>query len=241
MAAPVKLCRATWHVLRGWWTIKRHFSRLTNEERAEHVQQWAIGMLDVLNVNLKVEGVSVSKGPVLRVCNHISWLDILVIHAAGHCRFVSKAQVRRWPIIGVLAQGGGTLFIERESRKDALRVVHHMADRLCESEVLTVFPEGTTTDGKAMLPFHANLIQAAISADAPVQAMGLCYTDGRTGQPCLTPAYIGDDSLVGSLWKVVCGPSFDAVLRFGTPQSSEGRTRRQWSADLQGAVQSLRR
>jgi 1-acyl-sn-glycerol-3-phosphate acyltransferase len=65
---------------------------------------------------------------VLLVANHISWLDILVMHAARHCRFVSKSEVKHWPLIGTLATGAGTLYIERESRRDAMRVVHQMAD-----------------------------------------------------------------------------------------------------------------
>jgi 1-acyl-sn-glycerol-3-phosphate acyltransferase len=123
-------------------------------------------------------------GPVLLVANHISWLDIVVLHAARHCRFVSKAMCKRWPLIGTLATGAGTLYIERESRRDAMRVVHHMADALQAGDILAVFPEGTTSDGISLLPFHANLIQAAVSAGAPVQPVALRFIDAhRPDQP----------------------------------------------------------
>jgi 1-acyl-sn-glycerol-3-phosphate acyltransferase len=249
--AVLKLLRATAHVVAGWWTITVHFPRMT---AAQTVQRWAADMLRILDVALTVEGhgasaagsatgsaaFAASAQSVLRVCNHISWLDILVIHAAGHCRFVSKAQVRTWPVIGVLAAGGGTLFIERESRRDAMRVVHHMADSLRAGDVLMVFPEGTTSDGTGMLPFHANLIQAAISAGCAVQALGLRYTDCATGQVSTAASYVGDDSLLGSVWRTLSAPRFEAVLRCGLPELGAGRSRRQWASDLQEAVQTLR-
>jgi hypothetical protein len=86
---------------------------------------------------------------------------------------VAKSELKAWPLIGPLATAAGTLYIERASSRDALRVVHHMAERLQAGDVLAVFPEGTTGDGVHVLPFHANLLQAAIAARAPAQAVGL--------------------------------------------------------------------
>ena len=88
-------------------------------QREARVQAWALRMLTLLGVRLELRGQPPVAGPVLLVANHISWLDILVMHAARHCRFVSKADVRHWPLIGTLADGAGTLYIERESRRDA--------------------------------------------------------------------------------------------------------------------------
>jgi 1-acyl-sn-glycerol-3-phosphate acyltransferase len=162
------------------------------------------------------------------------------MHAARHCRFVAKAEVRRWPLIGTLATGGGTLYIERESRRDALRVVHHMADSLRAGDILAVFPEGTTSDGVQLLPFHANLIQAAISAGAPVQPVALRFQDARTRALSLSPCYIGDDTLLGSIWRTLSGPDLVAVVAYGEPEVARGRERRAWAADLQSAVDLLR-
>ncbi len=141
------------------------------------MQAWARRMLEVLGIALQVRGQPPLRGPMLLVANHISWLDILVLHAARHCRFVSKADVKRWPLIGALATGAGTLYIERESRRDAMRVVHHMAASLRSGDIVAVFPEGTTSDGMTLLPFHANLVQAAISAQAPVQPVALQFVE----------------------------------------------------------------
>ncbi len=197
-------------------------------------------MLACLAIKLVVKGEPPASGPVLLAANHISWLDILVMHAARHCRFVSKSDVKHWPLIGTLATGAGTLYIERESRRDAMRVVHHMAESLRAGDVLAVFPEGTTSNGVDLLPFHANLIQAAISAGSPVQPVALSFVDRTTGQTSLAPCYIDDDTLVGSIWRVLRTPNIAAVVTFGEPQLADGRERRAWAADLRSIIVGMR-
>jgi 1-acyl-sn-glycerol-3-phosphate acyltransferase len=235
-----RLARALGHVLIGLFTIVFLFPRLSQAQQQHEVQAWARGMLKVLGIGLQVRGEPVEAGPVLMVCNHISWLDILVLHAGRYCRFVAKSDVRHWPLIGRLATGAGTLYIERASRRDAMRVVHHMADRLKAGDVLAVFPEGTTSDGVSLLPFHANLLQPAIAAQAPVQPVALRYVDAATGETALSPSYIGDDSLLGSLWRTTTGPRITAVVSYGSLQGNEGRDRRAWARALQEAVEGLR-
>lgn len=173
------------------------------------------------------------------MANHLSWLDILAIHAARHVRFVSKAGVRHWPLIGTLATGASTLYIERERRRDALRVVHHMTEALGRGDLIAVFPEGTTTDGRTLLPFHANLLQAAISAGAPAQPAALRFADAASGETSLAARYIDDDSLVASLWRTLCAPPLVAIVRFGAPQASNGRERRAWALALHDDVRAL--
>jgi len=241
LRAAWRLLSALVHALGGWWTIAVHFPGLTPPQREERVQRWARGMLRVLGIELRLEGTPPAHGPVLLVANHISWLDILVMHAARYCRFVSKADVKRWPLIGTLATGGGTLYIERESRRDAMRVVHHMADALRAGEVLAVFPEGTTTDGRATLPFHANMLQAAISADAPAQPVALAFVDAASGEHSFAASYVGDETLVGSLWRTLTAPPLAAVVAFGEPQLAQGRDRRSWAAALRIEVEALRK
>jgi 1-acyl-sn-glycerol-3-phosphate acyltransferase len=234
------LLHALAHALAGLCTIVFAFPRLGEAQRHDRVTAWARGMLRILGIELRLRGTPPAHGPMLLVANHISWLDILVMHAAGHCRFVSKAQVKRWPLIGTLATGAGTLYIERESRRDAMRVVHHMAEALRAGDVLAIFPEGTTSDGRALLPFHGNLIQAAISADAPVQPVALSFIDRATGQTSFAASYIGDDTLMGSLWRTAAAAPLVAVVKFGDAQTAHGRGRRAWAAQLRDAVAQLR-
>jgi 1-acyl-sn-glycerol-3-phosphate acyltransferase len=240
LLAVWRILRGLWHVLLGVWTLQVRFPRMGMEQREMQVQAWALQLLALWGIHLKVLGSPVTGGPALLVSNHISWLDILVIHAARYCRFVSKSDIRDWPLVGPLATGAGTLYIERASRKDALRMVRDMTEAMQAGDVLAVFPEGTTSDGRALLPFHANLIQSAIAADAPVQPMSLRFVDARTGEPTLAPCYIDDDTLIGSLWRTLTAQPITAVVHFGEPQMADGRDRRQWAHDLRNAVQALR-
>jgi 1-acyl-sn-glycerol-3-phosphate acyltransferase len=228
-------------MLVGLLTILVLFPRLSPQQKQLRVQVWSLGMLVRLGIRLNLQGSPAVPGPLLLVANHISWLDITALHAARFCRFVSKADVRAWPLIGALAAGVGTLFIQRESRRDAKRVVHHMAQSLGDGDVLAVFPEGTTSDGVQLLPFHANLLQAAILADAPVQPVALQFVDTRSGQRSLAPCYVGDDTLLGSVWRTLCASGITVQIIFGEPQLARGRDRRDWAADLKVEIEQLRR
>jgi 1-acyl-sn-glycerol-3-phosphate acyltransferase len=240
LRAGWRALRVLQHVLAGAWTSKWVLPRLSPAQKEARIQAWALELLARLAIKLIVNGQPMQAGPVLLASNHISWLDIMVLHAARHCRFVSKAELQRWPLVGTLATGAGTLFIERESRRDAMRVVHHMVQCLEQGDVLAVFPEGTTGDGTHVLPFHANLLQAAISAQAPVQPVALHFAEGHSGAVSFAPCYIGDDTLIQSIWRTLKARNVVAVVSFGTAQHAQGRDRRAWAADLRTAVIDLR-
>jgi 1-acyl-sn-glycerol-3-phosphate acyltransferase len=238
LRVPIRLLRVLWCLLEGYWNVRVFFPRLDDTQRSDEVQRWSRRMLRALGITLHIEGEAPQHGPLLLVANHLSWLDILVVHAARHCRFVSKSEVHHWPVIGPMAEGGRTLFIERASRRDAMRVVHQMATSLSSGDILAIFPEGTTSDGSVLLPFHANLIQAAISSQAPVMPLGLSYREAN-GQPSRAVLYIGDDTLVGSVLKTLGARRLTARVRFGQPQVAQGRDRRAWAQDLHEAVRNL--
>ena len=244
----MKALRAIWrmlrllgHLLKGLWVVTLQFPRLTPEQQYIRVQVWSQQLLACLGISLRVLGQPPVGGPVMLVANHISWLDIPVMHAARHCCFISKSDVQGWPLIGTLATAAGTLYIERSSRRDAMRMVRTMQEALQRNEVLGVFPEGTTGDGRAMLPFHANLLQAAVAADAPVQPVGLRCVDKATGATSFAPSYIGDETLVGSIWRTLCAPPIEAVVHYGPPELAGERDRRTWTQHLHHIVDSLRR
>jgi 1-acyl-sn-glycerol-3-phosphate acyltransferase len=240
MRVIVKLLRGIWHVLMGWFTIYVRFPQLNPQQREARVQVWASQLLRIWDIELEVRGKPVLQGPALLVCNHISWLDIVVIHATRHCRFVSKSELREWPLIGTLATGAGTLYIERENRKDAVRMVKEMARALKEGDVLAVFPEGTTGDGVDMLPFHANLIQSAIDADAPIQPLALQYVDAASNEISMAARFVGDDTLVGSIWRTLNVSGLKTVVQFGEVQFPDSRNRRSWTQDLFKEVTNLK-
>ena len=240
MNAVLKLTRASLHILVGFFTILLLFPHLSPEQRQLRTQRWSRAMLRCIGIQLIVKGNCAVPGPLLMVANHMSWLDITALHAARFCRFVSKADIKKWPFIGMLASGIGTLFIERESRRDAMRVVHSMTDSLRAGDVLGVFPEGTTSDGSGLLAFHANLFQAAIAANAPVQPVALQFIDTRTGKRSAAACYINDDSLAQSVWRAVTTPDLAVVITFGEPQWAQGRDRRAWALAMHQAVAALR-
>lgn len=234
------LLRAMCHALVGYWTIKIRFPRITLADQEASVNVWARQMLQIVGIELVVLGTPPAGGPMLLVANHISWLDILVMHAARHCRFVSKSDVKAWPLVGTFADGAGTLYVERESRRDAHRVVGQMAERLRAGDILAVFPEGTTSDGITLLHFHANLIQAAIEAAVPVRPVGLKFLDAATGNMSFAPSYVGDETLLGSIWRTLTAPPLKAVVVFGAAQFADGRNRRVWAQSLRDDIEQLR-
>jgi 1-acyl-sn-glycerol-3-phosphate acyltransferase len=109
-----------------------------------------------------------------------------------------------------------------------------------EGDVVAIFPEGTTSDGRDLLPFHANLIQSAIQAQAPVQPMSLQFIDNQSREITFAPCYIGDDTLIGSMWRTLKAPGITAVVHFGDLQNAHGRDRRTWAHDLREEVIRLR-
>lgn len=230
------LPRAFLHLVRGYWTIKTTFPRLGLDAQQIRVQHWAMQLLRIVHIELEVTGQPPACGPVLLVANHLSWLDIVVLHAARHCRFVSKDDIKHWPLVGTLSDGSGTLYIKRESSRDAHRMVQTMAQRLQASDILAVFPEGTTGDGTALRHFHANLLQAAIDAQAPVQAVALRFVDAATGAQTHAPRYADQDTLAGSVWRTLSAPPIRVVIDYGAPQWAQGRNRREWAAALRSEI-----
>ncbi|HPU19405.1 MAG TPA: lysophospholipid acyltransferase family protein [Alicycliphilus sp.] len=240
LRAGWRLLRLLVHALWGLWLVAWRFPRLSSDQQQARVQAWSLGLLTCAGITLQLRGRPQRAGPVLLVANHHSWLDIPVLHAARYCRFISKSDLQDWPIVGTLATAAGTLYIRRESRRDALRMVTSMRDALLAGEVLAVFPEGQTGDGRALLPFHANLLQAALDAGAPVQPVGLRFLDGIGGATSDAPSFVGDESFLGSVWRTLKAPGITAVVHFGAPERALGRDRRAWSQALHAAVDALR-
>jgi 1-acyl-sn-glycerol-3-phosphate acyltransferase len=208
LLAAWRLLRAVVHVLHGMLVMTR-FPQLDAAGRQQRIQWWSVGLLRVVGLTLHVTGTP-RPGANLIVANHISWLDILAIHAAlPHARFVSKADVLAWPLLGWLIRNAGTLFIERERKRDAVRVIHAVAEALQAGDSVAVFPEGTTGEGPELLPFHANLLQAAVSTGTPVQPVVLRFSDHRDAFS-KSVVYIGDTTLLQSVWRVVSARGLQA-------------------------------
>ena len=198
-----RLLRTLTHVGHGMAIVALSWRWLDEAGRQRRIGWWASKLLHLLGIEIQSQG-KCRAGASMLVANHMSWLDILVIHAVcPQARFVSKADVRHWPLLGWLVGAVGTLFIERERKRDALRVVHQVADALSTGHTVAVFPEGTTGNGVQLLPFHANLLQAAVATATPVQPVALCYTEpGHAVSPTVT--WLGATTLLHSVWAIAC-------------------------------------
>ncbi len=229
-----RLLGASLHVAHGLWIVLVHFPAWDHARRMQRVQWWSARLLKRLGVRLQATGTP-RRGGKLLVANHVSWLDILALDALAPARFVSKSEVRGWPLIGRLVGGAGTLYIERERTRDALRVVHRMAEALNAGDTVAIFPEGTTSHGHAVLPFHANLLQAAIATAAPVQAVALRYSDASCP---VSPAaaYVGETHLLSSVWSVVCARDLVAHVHFIAAHAAAHADRRALAQSLRESI-----
>lgn len=235
MRAVWRLARLVPHVLHGLWIVKRRFELLTAAERHQLIQWWSLKTLRLLGIALKSDGQALPEGHLV-VANHVSWLDIAAVHAVlPQARFVSKADVKHWPLVGALVEGAGTLFIERASKRDALRVVHQAAAALQVGDCVAVFPEGTTGAGAELLPFHANLLQAAIATEAPVLPVVLRWHE--PGERFSTAArFIGDTTLVQSLWRIASARGVGVDVQILPSVATEGQERRALGEALRSAM-----
>jgi 1-acyl-sn-glycerol-3-phosphate acyltransferase len=236
---------ATWrlvlmcaHLVHGMAVMGLRFSSLDAAGRHARIQWWSATLLRRLGITITVQGTP-RAGATLLVANHVSWLDIAAIHAAApRARFVSKSDVKHWPLVGRLVAGAGTLFIERESRRDALRVVHQMADALRAGDMVAVFAEGTTGPGRELLPFHANLLQAAIATETPVQPVVLRFHQaGRPFSPAVE--FVGETTLLQSLWRVACARDLWVELQWLGAEHTAHADRRALAAHLRGRIDEV--
>ena len=232
LMAPLSALLALWrvarvalHLLHGMAVMALRFPSLDAAGRHARIGWWSAGLLRAVGVGLQVRGTP-RPGASLLLSNHVSWLDIAALHAAvPQARFVAKADVLQWPLLGWLVRGAGTLFIERERKRDALRVVHAVAEALSAGQTVAVFPEGTTGEGPEPLPFHANLLQAAIATATPIQPAVLRFADARHR---FSPAvvYVGDTTLLQSLWRVATARGLVVHVDLLLPQASAHADRR---------------
>ena len=237
MLRPViKSVRLLALVLIGVGRAKFFYQRMDRVARERLVVAWAGKLMRILNIELRVGGSPALGGAVL-VANHVSWLDIHVLHSIFPVRFISKAEVRDWPLLGQLAKASGTLFISREKKSDAIRVNQEMAAELAAGECLAFFPEGTTTDGQDMRPFFPSLFQPAVEAGCRVIPAAIRYRN-LDGSPCLEAAYHGGMTLLGSLWSIVNLPGLVVEVTFLPTLDNDGRHRREVARQAETAIRS---
>jgi 1-acyl-sn-glycerol-3-phosphate acyltransferase len=220
-----RIVRLALHLLRGLFIATLRYPRLSEEQRHAEKRRWSERLLGILSVTVRQAGQTPRLPPrCMLVLNHISWLDVFVIDALFPATFVAKADIRDWPLLGRLCSLVGTIYIERGKRQAAKLVRSSVADALAQGRLIAVCPEGTTTDGHGLKPFHLALFQPAIDVAAVIQPVALRYLD-EAGAHLDAPAYVGDTSFMQSLWAIVSARHIVCELSYTPEIVSAGSTR----------------
>ncbi|KOG34146.1 lysophospholipid acyltransferase family protein [Streptomyces resistomycificus] len=198
VAAPLAVLRlAAVTVLVGAGVL---LSPLAGLVPAVVVRRWCRAVVRAAGVRVRITGSATPTGGLLLVANHISWLDIPLLGAVRPARMLAKAEIRRWPVAGPLA-ARAALFIERDRLRALPATVARVAEALRGGLAVVAFPEGSTWCGRAQGPFRRAVFQAALDAGVPVQPVRVHYRTIR-GTASTAPAFVGEDTLLASLWRV---------------------------------------
>ena len=227
------------HLTLGLLIVALVFPPCGDERRRAVIRWWSARLLAIMRVRLVVvppDRARAARADVvddtmcregrgaMLVLNHVSWLDAFIVHALRPAHFIAKAEMARWPLLGFLIDRTGAIFIERGKRHAVREVNHRIVTTLASGELVGVFPEGTVGDGVRLLPFHANLIQPAIDADAPIVVAGLRYRDADGG-PTNAMLFVGDVTIVQSALRIARYGPVTAELRLIDAIDATGASR----------------
>lgn len=220
LIAPITIAAALLFVLLGLIYALLLFPWIKRSWRDAAVMAWSRLLLLIVGVRLESRGLPPAPGDAtgeapsgsLLLINHTSWLDVFSIAAMVPARFVAKTEIGRWPVVGWLAIVVGTLFVERGRRHAVVRTNQAVSERLCSGQLIGIFPEGTTTDGSRLLPFHANLVQPAIDLGVPLRPVAVRFT--QRGEFSRAAMFVDDMHLMQSLWRVVTAPHLAVELNW---------------------------
>ena len=191
------------------------FPVLPLRARQRVIQAWSGVLLRVCGVRVQCHGSPILQGAVMWVINHVSWVDIFVLNRIRPTSFIAKSDVRRWPVIGLLVAWAGTLFIDRRQRQAVREAGRQIEACFARGDVVGVFPEGTTTEGWEVLPFHTGLFEPAVQTDVRVQPVALRYV--QHGRRTARFAFVGEQTLVRNLWFLLSAGGVGVECDFLTP------------------------
>ncbi len=231
-----RLARVILHLLAGLATCALVFPWARRGLRDAATRRWSRRLLAICNVRVEQAPSVPALEHALFVANHISWLDIFVINSLHPCRFVAKAEIRAWPIVGWLAAAAGTVFIARGNRRELRQIFKGIVSVLGQGERVAFFPEGTVAQQGTVLPFHANLFEAAIDARVALQPCALAYLD-EAGDWHRGVDYTGDVTFVDSILTILKGAPVRARVTCLAPLAGAGGQRRELAQAAHDAIQ----
>ncbi|NHZ88797.1 1-acyl-sn-glycerol-3-phosphate acyltransferase [Massilia sp. CCM 8733] len=230
-----RLCRVFFHLLTGLSACAFVFPWASHTLRDRIVQGWSRRLVGICGVTVAPSTGVPALAHAMVVANHVSWLDIFVINALYPCRFVAKSEIREWPVLGWLADKAGTVFLARGNRRDLRQIFKGLVHKLEQGERVAFFPEGTTASQGSLLPFHANLFEAAVDAGVMVQPYAVSYVDA-SGALHPSIEFIGEMSFAESMVAILSGPAVSARVVCMAPIDAAGAHRRDVCAAAHAAV-----
>lgn len=220
----VKILQLFVHVLFGLFLVIT-FPVITKKMRTQFIKSWCLFLLRIFKVKVEVSGINLR---LLRnnffVANHISWLDIIVINSIMPVVFVAKSSVKSWPIFGLMARFTNTIFLDRSSKTSMLRAYQQIKETLNTSSIF-IFPEGTSTIGKHVEPFHSNFFQIPVDLKKSTYPVSIEYF--KDNHFTNIPAYVGNDTLVESILRIVRNPSFEVRVTYFNGINSSNKSRKE--------------
>lgn len=228
----------------GLLIIFSFYRFLSKAGQASTRRAWSRLLLRVcgLRVHVHADPHAHLDRPALIVLNHVSWLDIFVVNAVLPSTFVAKSEIRSWPLLGWLVSGTATIFIERGSRHAVRHANREILHRLAQGEHVAFFPEGTTTDGVTLLPFHASLFAVALPDGDPmkrsVMVMPAALRYAQAGRFSEIPAYTGDQTLVDSMMRILAAKGLEVHVHWldPLPGAEHGTTRHALAQQSEQAI-----
>ena len=213
-------------LIKGLAICKYRFPRQSTEEKNGEIRRWSIQLLGAAGMQVRPVGAPDQwPGRAMIVSNHISWIDVFAVLAVAPGVFVAKSEIRDWPLVGKLVTAVDTLYLAREKKSDVLRMNQNIVATLEAGRRVAICPEGTTTWGDELLRFHAALFQPAIQANATLHPIGLRYLDAN-GRATRAAGYVGEMSLLGSIWRIVSEKAMVVEVRFAPVVDTAGSDRR---------------
>ena len=195
-------------------------------ERLDHraTRWWSGALIRIFGFRIRRIGEPLA-GSTLFVANHVSWMDIELMHSQRMMSFVAKSEIARWPFVGWLASKAGTIYHQRGSTHSLASVMEAVVAHLNQDGSAGIFPEGGTGPGDRVRTFHARIFQVAADAKVPIQPVALCY--GRDGRMDLSVPFGTKESFFGNFVRLLGGPGMDAEVHFLEPVAAGDEGRRQ--------------
>lgn len=245
MPSLIRFIGLLFYIIEGVLIVIFTYYKISNSQKLAKKQAWAKRIVSWLGIQIISDNELNVKQCVgkLLVSNHISWLDIIIFNSLTPMSFVAKSNVRAWPLIGWLAHKNFTIFIERGHSRATISAIAQIKKYIADGFVVTVFPEGTTTDGSEVGHFHSALFQSACDVDNPHDVLPITISyhlnHNNFSEHCTAPSYIGETSLIRSMWNVASTKNLIVCIQCADTINPKGNNRRELANNVHEVISDM--